>query len=198
MSQGIEFPWHRYALIAELARRLESTSPQFGKTVLQKLVYLLQSVYGVNCGYQFGIHTYGVFTAQLLQDLDYTCFLESVEMSPATSSLGGYCIKPGKNFEAIIEKGSEFLNQEEVDHALDDLVRDYGKASAVKLELLSTIVYVDRDMKIAKEPLTREKLISMVQDMKPKFAKGEISGEIDQLAEKSHIENKFNSKANTN
>ena len=53
-----------------LATKLDGVSPQFGRTVLQKLVYLLHVLYGVNPGYDFELYTYGPFSSQLLSDLD--------------------------------------------------------------------------------------------------------------------------------
>jgi len=45
--------WDQYGLMAELALKLKGVSPQFGKTVLQKLVYILQEIYRVPCGYDY-------------------------------------------------------------------------------------------------------------------------------------------------
>ena len=47
MNTTVNIPWNRYALTAELAKRLDGLSPQFGKTALQKVVFFLQEVYGM-------------------------------------------------------------------------------------------------------------------------------------------------------
>ena len=39
------YPWERYGLIVELTGRIQNVSSQFGKTAMQKMVYLLQVVY---------------------------------------------------------------------------------------------------------------------------------------------------------
>ena len=37
-------PWERYGLISAVVKGLHQRSPQLGKTVLQKIVYLLQAL----------------------------------------------------------------------------------------------------------------------------------------------------------
>lgn len=51
--------------------------PQFGKTVLQKLVYLLTTIYVVPTGYEHTLYTYGPFSAELASDVEtvFTAFL---------------------------------------------------------------------------------------------------------------------------
>ncbi|NLS45772.1 MAG: hypothetical protein GX969_08570, partial [Firmicutes bacterium] len=47
------YPWERYGLIVELTGRIQDVSSQFGKTAMQKMVYLLQAVYEVEFGYNY-------------------------------------------------------------------------------------------------------------------------------------------------
>ena len=42
--------WDQYGLMAELALKLKGVSPQFGKTVLQKLVYIYKRFIGFLVG----------------------------------------------------------------------------------------------------------------------------------------------------
>ena len=65
-------PHERQAMITDLSFRLEEVSPQFGKTVLMKLLYLLQEVYKAPLGYRFSFYTYGPYSPEVIQDLDYT------------------------------------------------------------------------------------------------------------------------------
>lgn len=179
MKINIDIPWNRYGLISELTSRLKDKCPQFGKTILQKMVYLLQEVYGVKCGYQFDLYTYGPFTSQLLQDLDLVETLNGVRIASVVSAMGGYHIEPGERNEELREKAGEFLKSSDVSEAIDNLISNFGSFNAKELELLSTIVYVDRDMK--DKGLSREKLIQMVGDIKPKFANSEIKDAVSTL-----------------
>src|SRR5438552_86235 len=57
----------------EVLRRLLDvcghTMPWCGNRAVQKLVYLLQSVFGVALGYPFGLHHLGPYSAELASDL---------------------------------------------------------------------------------------------------------------------------------
>ena len=88
MGCTINIPWHRYALIAELTQRLEGKSSQFGKTSLQKMIYLLQELSGVTTNYQFSLYTHGPFTGQLLGDLDLVEALGAVRVQYVISAFG--------------------------------------------------------------------------------------------------------------
>ena len=92
MACSINTPWHRYALVAELTSRLEGKSPWFGKTALQKLVYILQEAFDVDCGYDFQLYTHGPFTSQLLADLDLA---ESFGAVTSKSTCGAQGDMPG-------------------------------------------------------------------------------------------------------
>lgn len=184
MKISLNIPWNRYGLIAELAYRRKNQYPQFGKTILQKMVYLLQEVYGIKCGYQFDLYTYGPFTSQLLQDLDLVETLGGIRVYPVT---GGYHIAPGDQNDSLRETAKDFLCLPDVSRAIDNLVQDFGSLNAKELELLSTIVYVDRDMKSAVPPLTYEKMAQMVNDLKPKFSSVEIHDKISNLESKGVV-----------
>jgi len=88
MGCTINIPWHRYALIAELTQRLEGKSSQFGKTSLQKIIYLLQELSGVTTNYQFSLYTHGPFTGQILGDLDLVEALGAVRVQYVISAFG--------------------------------------------------------------------------------------------------------------
>ena len=64
-------PQGRHALIVELSKRLEGVSPQFGKTALMKLLYLLQEAYGVSTGYRYSFYTYGPYSQEVARRPGY-------------------------------------------------------------------------------------------------------------------------------
>ena len=189
MIKDLHIPWERYALIVELAQRiqhLQTKRPQFGKTALQKLIFFLQEVYDVRCGYDFSLYTYGPFTSQVLQDLDLVESIGGVEVTSFPTDLGGYRIVPGKNAPAIAKKEAGFLAQ----HAevLDRLVEDYGTFSAKELELRATIVYVARDMRRDGKRVSVDALTQMVHDIKPYFPRQDIWSVVEELQAKGHVE----------
>ena len=172
---GLNIPWKRYALITKLASSLQSTpNTQFGKTALQKMVYLFQEIYKINCGYNFELYTYGPFTSQLLHDLDVTEHMGGVEVCRVDASNGGYKIVPGKKADVIIKKGENFLNDPEVKTKFSQLIANFGNFRAAGLELRSTIVYVAHDLHGRGFQPDTEAIVQMVEEIKPKFSSDEI------------------------
>ncbi len=183
-----EFPWKRYTLIPELAKRLEGVSPQFGKTALQKLVYFLEAIYGIDCGYDFSLHSYGPFDSTLLGDLDLVAHWGCVSVTNTTGTLGGYRIEPTDQVDLVREKGKEFLDDPRTRAALDDLVDKYGRMTARDLELRATTVYVDRSLRAKGEPHDKKTVCHCVGQVKPKFSAEEIERAVVELDERGHIE----------
>lgn len=188
MGRKIKTPWHRYALIAELAQRLEGKSPQFGKTSLQKVVYLLQELNKVPVGYQFALYTHGPFTAQLLGDLDLVEALGAVQIQYVTSGYGGYQISPGSEEKAIRDKAADFLDENEA--AIERVVDEFGAYSAKDLELRSTIVYLDRDVERSKKDLDRGDFVGLVKKVKPRFTEDAIAKALKELENKGYVKDR--------
>ncbi|MFH0822091.1 MAG: hypothetical protein V2B18_05020 [Pseudomonadota bacterium] len=188
MACKINTPWHRYALIAELARRLEDKSPQFGKTSLQKMIYLLQELGGIPADYRFSLYTHGPFTAQLLGDLDLVEALGAVKVNYVTSGYGGYQISPDREFEPIRDKASEFLHANKA--AIERLVDEFGAFSAKDLELRSTIVFLDRNVKRSKKDLDRGNFIGLVKKVKPRFTEDAIAEALEELEKKNYVDDR--------
>ena len=187
MSGAAGIPWERYALIAELAHRLEGGPSHFGKTKLQKLVFLLQELHGVESGYRFSLYTYGPFGSQIRQDLDIVDSLEGVKVEMVGTGLGGYHIAPGNLNAELRERGNDFITDPDVSKSLDGLVREFGEYNARELELRSTIIFVYRRAGIPKSEAGRHKLIRLVKAIKPRFSEHEIEQAVGELQEGEHI-----------
>ena len=185
---NLNIPWERYALITELADRLSKTETQFGKTMLQKLVFLLQESFDLKFGYSFELYTYGPFCTQLLIDLDQVEALNGVEVKPVVSGYGGYQIEPGEKKDFIREKGASLLEHKDVSNDLDELIRHFGGLLAVDLELKATIVYVANDHKRLGQDLTMKQIAQIVGEIKPKFSEDQIESAIEELHQERHIE----------
>jgi uncharacterized protein YwgA len=187
VSTALNIPWKRYALIAELSKRLNVISPQFGKTALQKLLYLLQEVYGVDCGYEFALYSYGPFDSQVLADLDLVEHFGCVSVQPAHSVTGGYTICPTEKVDALRERAADFLDDGKTRDALDSMISTYGRLTAKALELRATVVYVERDMHRHRRAASRAEVCRLVEQLKPKFSRQEIADAIDELSRNGHI-----------
>ena len=188
-TSTIEFkiPWERYGLIAAVVDELQGKCPQLGKTVLQKVIYLLQELTGVPCGYRFQLYTYGPFTADLLQDLDQVESLGGVEIHQVVSGTGGFTISPGEKNAELKEKAAEILETEHAQDAVARIAADFGGSTARDLELSSTIVYVVRDLEKQDKPVTRGRVGELVSELKPKFSAQEIESAIENLVGKKYV-----------
>lgn len=186
-TNTLNTPWHRYALVAELARRLESKSPWFGKTALQKLVYILQELFGVDCGYRFELYTHGPFTSQLLADLDLAESFGAVRVNygEIPGGYAGYKIAAAEKNDAIRAKGAAFIEQYR--DAIDDMVEEFGDLPTKDLELRATIIYADRDARRSGNSFTREEFIGLVKKIKPRFSESNISEALSELEKHDHV-----------
>jgi len=187
MACSINTPWHRYALVAELTHRLESKSPWFGKTALQKLVYILQEAFGVNCGYSFQLYTHGPFTSQLLADLDLVESFGAVRVNyvQIPGGYAGYKISTGEKNDDIRAKGEEFIEQ--YGDSINKMVEEFGNLATKDLELRATIMFADRDATRSGNPLTREDFVSLVKKIKPRFSECTIAEALSELESNDHV-----------
>jgi uncharacterized protein YwgA len=168
--------WEKYGVIAELADQLDDKSPQFGKTALQKLVYILQEVYGVPCGYDYVLYNYGPYCGELSSDLTYFSLLEGVNVDWSGK---GYEISPSKHTEQFIEKACDFLSRYE--DPISKTVQYFGAMSAKDLELRTTIIFVSKQMTNQEEYERRRLVINKVNEIKPHFSIQEIENAYDEL-----------------
>ena len=90
MALEFKVPWEKYGIISYLAKVMEDFHVQFGKTSLQKIVYILQEVYGIKTDYSYTLYNYGPYSFDLASDLDYIAALKGVEVSWVNT--GGYNI----------------------------------------------------------------------------------------------------------
>lgn len=181
----IDLSWERYGLIAELAFRLKDKRVQFGKTALQKIVYLLQVLYNVKCGYDFSLYAYGPFSKELLSDLDLVEMLGGVEVKDVISGAGGYHIEPGKRNDWIREKAKDFLDTHDL--VFDKVIDEFGSLGARELELRATIVYADRSLQRAGQNPSRQEFISLIKELKPLFGIEAIEEALGDLEKKGYV-----------
>jgi uncharacterized protein YwgA len=178
MSFNIEFPWERYALIADLVRRFDTERITLGKTALQKIVFLLQRVFGFDSDYAYTLYTYGPFCADLARDLDIVEGFGGTVIAHDLS-YGGYELRVGPATDELRRRGAEFLTK--VSNSLDQLVADYGRATVKELELRSTIIYM------AKAGRDNEELVRLVHQVKPHFSEVQIEAARRELDEKGYL-----------
>ncbi len=166
-------PWEKYGIIAYLAKAMDGHDAQFGKTSLQKIIYILQEVYQVNVGYKFILYNYGPYSADLATDLEYIAALNGVDVSWVNT--GGYRIKPDSDVDTFIEKSKDFLDKHKND--IDKAIETFGNLSAKELELRATIIYFVNDCGIREDSEVTDK----IHQLKPYFKEDKIRSTIEEL-----------------
>jgi uncharacterized protein YwgA len=164
--------WNQYGIIAELASRLTDVSPQFGKTVLQKLVYILQEVYKVPCDYDYILFNYGPYSDGLAEDLSFFTSMEGVRVEWSKNL--GYEISPARRTDHFRERAQVFLEQYQ--DKITEVIRIFGGMSARELELRSTVIYVSKE-----KSMDKESLASRVKEIKPHFSEYDVKSAIKEL-----------------
>ncbi|MGB3924866.1 MAG: hypothetical protein WBL14_00690 [Caldicoprobacterales bacterium] len=179
MVKNYRVPWERYGVIAYLAKVMEEYNVQFGKTSLQKIIYILQEIYDVKIGYPYTLYNYGPYSADLANDLNYIAALKGVKVSWV--STGGYSIKPDVVADDFINRGIDFINsnKDKIKSALDV----FGRLTAKELELRATIVYFYKEYGIQDE----HQIAQQVHEIKPYFSLKKIEETIHELKEKAII-----------
>ena len=178
MGFNNEVSWERYAVIVEIVERFRAANFRLGKTALQKMIFLLQRSFGVDCDYSFTLYTYGPYSSDVARDLDVVAGLGGalVNYDP---SFAGYEIHAGSASADLRGRAAAFLD--EIGPKLDQLVADFGGYTAKELELRSTAVY------LSKPGQTRADLIKQVHEVKPHFSPAQIDAAIAELEKKGYV-----------
>jgi len=168
----------RRALISVLAAK--SQGGCMGRTALMKYMYLLQTLRGVPLGYRFTLYSYGPFDADVLADLSVAEAFEAVKSELDLYPGGyGYKIRPDHNAEWIERRAGKLLARYSKD--VDWVIRKFGGYSSSELELVGTIIYVDREV-AGKKRTGLEDVARLVYEVKPHFSEAKVLNYARQLA----------------
>lgn len=184
MKSGIDIPWHRYGLIAELAARFNNQHPPLGKTALQKIVYLLQKLFDVKSKYNFSLYMYGPFCAELQSDIDIVQTMQGINVE---SKDIGFEISAGSHNESLRQKASDFLSGDNA-AAISKVIEDFAGFSAKELELRATIIYVSKDTGHSEPRPSRDEVIRLIKEIKPRFTEQTIGDALAELEAKGYVD----------
>ncbi len=187
MKVAFDIPWYQYALIVDIAEKMQFRGQWLGKTALQKFIYLLEMLYNVPCGYSFTLYIHGPFCSDIMNDLDYVNALNGVEVE-FEQNMNGYRITPGSSGGEIKEKAQDFLSS--YNYYVEKILEDFGSMRARDLELRSTIVFIDRDARISGRKFDRNRFIEEIKGIKPHFSVREIELALTELESKNYIANR--------
>jgi uncharacterized protein YwgA len=175
----------RVALIAELVARAAPT--KLGRTALMKCLFFLKVLRGVPLPYSFGLYTYGPFDSDVLDDLKYAEALGGVKSTLVEySRVRGYEYKSGPKRKELEKQAHKFIARYQ--DSIDWVLKEFGKRSAIDLEMASTLVYIDRMANGSKAKPTIAELAKKVHAVKPHLSLDTIEREARSLKDKGILQ----------
>ena len=157
--------------------------PGLGKTAMMKYMFLLQKVYKVPLGYDFGIYTYGPYASEVMEDIDYANHQDiiSIEREIYPTGHSGYHLLPSSKTEMILDKEKEFISKYE--KSVQNVIELFGDKLAKELELTTTIIYLYGTYIANGWECTLETISANVREIKPHFNIDTIRNEYQHLFE---------------
>lgn len=149
------------ALIAYMVKRLreQDENKQIGKTIVQKMAYLLELNSDVD--FDYTMYHYGPFSRRVEGLLDMAEKKGYVDIE--WNSDKGYFIEPKKD---VPEENLD----EDIKKAVDDVVNRYSKYLAVDLSLIATGHYVKDNYEYESD----ERLVEIVLSLKSDYGEEKI------------------------
>jgi len=145
--------------------------PEIGKTAIMKCVYFLQELKKVPLDYDFEIYTYGPYSSEVMEEIDFArqTGLIEVKWVDYPNGMHGYQVSALKNVTTSYDK------------QIEEVVNTFGSKTAKELELLSTILFVQKSYNKNKWGKNRDSLCATVQEIKPRFSIHEIEDGFDYM-----------------
>jgi len=170
----------RLAVLSEL---VEQSPGRLGRTAIMKLAYFLQTVKQVPLGYNFRLYTYGPYDSDVLTHLSQAESMRAIKSKVVSNPSGyGYEFEPGSSLDEL--KGLIMAELTVHQEAVNWVVSEFSNMTASDLELVSTIVYADREAGQKSETLRIESLCQQVSQIKPRFALDYIRNKVDLMISK--------------
>ncbi|MCS6918824.1 MAG: Panacea domain-containing protein [Fimbriimonadales bacterium] len=177
MDERLNFV-QRMAILTELVQRLG----EVGRTSLMKLAYLLQTVKQVPLGYRFQFYLYGPYDPQVLSDVSVAEFWGALqeEYHAYGCDSYGYKIRPTEEASRLTEMEHETVQRYR--EAIEWAVQEFGNYNAAQMELIATLVWIDREFFWKSRKTTMRDLVQAVRNLKPHFSEREV----EQIANNLH------------
>lgn len=169
--------------LAVLSSLVKDAPQKPGRTALMKFAYLLQTVRGVPLGYRFELYNYGPYDSTVLSDLSQAATLKAIKSETV-------CYPTGYGYEYTTNDSGHLALRNKIAGELakheDDIewvLKTFGSASASRLELISTIIFAEREMRRKRQERSKEELCRRVKRIKPHFTEEIIAETIDELSQ---------------
>lgn len=151
--------------------------PWCGDLALQKMVYLLQSVYGVDMGYEFGYHHMGPYSFDLADDLSIGVQSGDWVRESKPIANGRYWVNQYQVTSEVPADGPRF---QQLETALGKLLEQFkaqnNQADGRRFELVATIHYLREVQEVPEGELE-----DVLRALKPKYSRDEFQEGVRQL-----------------
>ena len=164
--------------------KIVSMNPGGGKTAIMKYIYLLQKVYKLSMGYDYSIYTYGPYSSEVMEDIDFANNMAFIKVERYNTGAGGYRITPDDGAARILSEEEAVVP--EYEHSIQAMLDLFGDKSARDLELLNTIIYIYSNFK--ENNWDMEGVQANVHEIKPYFDVKVISEEYNWLDSQGILE----------
>lgn len=161
----------------EIILNILDKKPDLGKTAIMKMVYILQQVFDVKTNYSFGIYTYGPYSRDVSEDLDFLVYGQFVDAQIYEyEKFSAY--KFSVSSKGIESKGTISQND---DKKISSVLELFGDKKVKELELDSTIIFINHQYNQNKWEKSKSEIISDVRDIKSHFTESEVGKAYDNL-----------------
>jgi uncharacterized protein YwgA len=173
--------------LAVLSTLVKEAPQKPGRTALMKFAYLLQAVKGVPLGYRFELYNYGPYDSTVLGDLSQAVTLKAILSETVYYPSGGYGYEYTVNEEGYWALCNKVAELETYRNEIDWVLKEFGSEQASRLELISTIIFAEREMNRKNQERSKEELCRRVKGIKPHFPDEIIAKTVDELIKKDII-----------
>ena len=149
-------------LLGYLLKRMEDGYPdkQIGKTIVQKMMYLLTREGTVD--FNYSMYHYGPYSSEVSGELNFANSAGIVNINWVDDK--GYFINSTQKLENFMNRLTDQDKQ-----VVDELVNKFGKFNAIQLSLIATAFFLKDNFNVSDV-----RLAEVVHDAKPKYSHGYI------------------------
>ena len=138
-------------------------------------------------GYHFELYNYGPYDSAVLSDVSQAETLKAIKSQTVNyPSSSGYEYSPNdKGYYALCGQAADQMTPYQA--GIEWVLEEFGTESASRLELISTIVFAEREMRRKKQAPLKTELCRRVKRIKPHFTDATIAEMVDELSTKNLI-----------
>ena len=164
----------KWSILILAVKEGERRDTRIGHTLMQKLVYLLQSAVGVDVGYGYRLHHYGPYSEELWSDLTSLSDIDVLNVEPSPDGYG-YLISLGDQKRArMFLQLEENLPKDEIEKLVDKL----GSLASRNLELIATTHFVHANLQHRGRESGDFAIRAAVRNLKPHFSDLDVNSAI--------------------